>query len=86
MIDRYRAVAGHYAEQLRLLSPLPATDAGANRVGHRNRLTRPRVQLVRAAFAISRRLASPDGTQTTHVGRLKPARATGWGSATATLA
>jgi hypothetical protein len=86
MIDRYRPVAGHYAEQLRLLSPFPAADAGANRLGHRNRLTRPRYGSVRTAFAISRRLASPNGTQTTHVGRLKTARATGWGSATATLA
>jgi hypothetical protein len=40
MVDRNSTVAGHDAEQLGLLGPLPATDAGANRCGHRNRLTR----------------------------------------------
>jgi hypothetical protein len=40
MVDRNSTVARHYPEQLRLLGPVPATDAGANRRGHRNRLTR----------------------------------------------
>jgi hypothetical protein len=40
MVDRNSTVAGHDAEQLGLLGPLPATETGANRRGHRNRLTR----------------------------------------------
>ena len=86
MVDSDRSVAGHYAKQLRLLSPLPAADAGANRRGHRNRLTRTRVRLGSAAFAVSRWLASADGSKTTHVCRLKTARVSGLGSAAATLA
>src|SRR5688572_11477869 len=45
MVDRNPTVPGHYAEQFRLLGPLPATDAGANRRGHRNRLTRQLTEL-----------------------------------------
>jgi hypothetical protein len=58
IIDRYRPVTGHDAEQLRLLSPFPATDAGANRVGHRNRLTRAACTARSAS-----RLLSQDGSR-----------------------
>jgi hypothetical protein len=52
MVDRNPTVAGNYAEKFGFLSPLPAADAGANRRGHRNRLTRQQLLL-------RRRLAEP---------------------------
>jgi hypothetical protein len=39
MVDCNRPVTGHDSKQLRLLGSLSATYAGANRSGHRNRLT-----------------------------------------------
>jgi hypothetical protein len=86
IIDRYRPVAGHYAEQLRLLSPFPATDAGANRVGHRNRLTRAArtTRSARVCYLKTARVCSC--AQTTHVCRLRTARVSGLGSTAATLA
>src|SRR5829696_6304994 len=86
MVEGNRPVAGHYAKQLRLLGPLPAADAGAYRLGHQNRLTLRRYGSLHAAFAISRRLASADGSGISHVFRLKTARVSAWGSASATRA
>jgi len=71
MVDGDRPVTGHEAKQLRLLGPLPAADAGAYRLGHQNRLTLRRYGSLHAAFAISRRLASADGSGISHVCRLK---------------
>jgi hypothetical protein len=51
MIDGDRSVLGHNTKQLRLVTSLPAADAGANRRGHRNRLTRRSLLLPRATFA-----------------------------------
>jgi hypothetical protein len=64
MVDRYRPVTGHQPEQFRLLSPLPATNARANRGGHRNRLTGRAHSPARAASAASRGVANPDGRKT----------------------
>ncbi len=50
MVDRNSTVAGNYAKKFGLLSPLPATDAGANRRGHRNRLTRQ--QLLNSSYRL----------------------------------
>jgi hypothetical protein len=64
MVDRNPTVAGNYAEKFGLLSPLSAADAGANRRGHRNRLTRR--QLLNSSYRVcrpkreQRRVMEPD--------------------------
>jgi hypothetical protein len=57
MVDRNPTVAGNYAEKFGFLSPLPATDAGANRRGHRNRLTRQ--QLLSSSYRVCRPKTTP---------------------------
>jgi hypothetical protein len=55
MIDDYRPVTGHDAEQLPLLGSLSATNARANRSGHRDRLTWQRIPSIPIAYGAVRR-------------------------------
>ena len=90
-IDRDRSVAEDDANKPPLFFSAPAPDAGADRNGHRIRLTRHGLVAFRAlgpsqaTFAISRWLASVKRPPGTLVCRLKTAGVSGLGSAVANL-